>query len=274
MDRLGSGSGHAVDCGWSAWSRGRRISFVSFNNQLSVTWIFFLRKCFGLMEMCDTTTTRRPMDIDEQPEASTSTAHVEVKPDPDGPAEPEAKQEPTTQPDSDSDSDESDSDDPVLKTIPVYFTPALSKHTSLLCYPHKKPDTSTPFPLLPPSMRDVDHARQTLARAKPNVGRLEMSVPLEVQQGTESRRFNVDKAKHYRQGVDGRDLGASYEDVTKSSTKRRAALEGDVADEKPLERISMRGEAVPDQTNYCIGILKDGQRPMALTSCMITGLTL
>lgn len=157
------------------------------------------------------------------------------------------------------DSDDSDTeDDPVIRTIPVFFTPALSKQTSLLCYPHKKPDTSTAFPLLPPSLRDVDHARQILARSKPDVGRLELSVPLEVESGQHAQRFNLDKARTYRQGVDARDLGAAGADLTRTAAKRRAALEGDLEGEKPLERITFRGEVVPDQTNYCVGILKDG----------------
>lgn len=151
-------------------------------------------------------------------------------------------------------SDDSDDElDPVIKTIPVYFTPALAKQTSLLCYPHKKPDRSTPFPLLPPSLRDEHHARRILARSKPNVGRLEMSVPLEVDTGHSAQRFNIEKAKEYRQGVDARDLGATKED---KSRKRRN--DEDLENEKPLERITLRGEAVPDQTNYCVGILKDG----------------
>lgn len=198
------------------------------------------------------------MDIDS-PEAGPSQPR-EVKPE----VGEQAPEQPAAEVPEDPDlewSSDSDEDDPVLKTIPVYFTPALSKQTALLCYPHKKPDTSTPFPLLPPSLRDVDHARQILSRAKPDVGRLEMSVPLEVESGQNASRFNLDKAREYRLGVDGRDLGASGADIGRTAAKRRQALEGDLEGEKPLERITFRGEVVPDQTNYCVGILKDGKPP-------------
>lgn len=96
----------------------------------------------------------------------------------------------------DSESD-SDPDDPIVKTLPVFLTPNLSRSLALLQYPQRHSVHHTKHPLLPPSLRPDDNrpdtrtpAERVSARYKPRVGQLELSVPLEVAEGRLRHRYN------------------------------------------------------------------------------------
>jgi len=98
-----------------------------------------------------------------------------------------------------------------------------------------------------PSQRPLHDGLQPeipiLARTKPTVNRLQISVPLEVDQGrVDGGRFDLLLAAKLRRGVEANDLGRDKADAKKKN----------------------KGDVVPDQTNYCVGYLKDG---MAFSAC-------
>lgn len=173
------------------------------------------------------------------------------------------------------DSDEdSDPDDPVIKSIPVFLTPALADSLALIQYPHRPPAPHTVHPLLPPSLRpeDPEHddrpaSHKLSARYKSRVGQLELSVPLEVQAGLQEHRFNYTRAKNLGRGVSKSDLGPSGTGTNVSASSSAAAQNSNMMDDRgfargsdePLKRVSLVGETVPDQTWYACAVLKDSQ---------------
>jgi DNA-directed RNA polymerase-3 subunit RPC5 len=105
---------------------------------------------------------------------------------------------------------------------------------------------------------------------KPNVGQVEISVPLEVEEGSRQSRFSLEKAKTHGKGVKDSDLGSGSNTARKSRDRR-----GDEDDEeRVLSRMTLRGEVVPDQTNYCVALLKDGQAHLSLSLSSYTLLML
>lgn len=167
--------------------------------------------------------------------------------------------------------DNSDPDDPVIKTLPVFLTPALADSLALIQYPHRSPAPHTVHPLLPPSLRpeDPEHddrpaSQRVSARYKSKVGQLELSVPLEVKAGLEEHRFNYQRAKSLGRGVSKSDLGPSGSGTNVSanaSTSQNNKMMDDRGfargSEEPLKRVSMLGETIPDQTWYACAVLKD-----------------
>lgn len=171
------------------------------------------------------------------------------------------------------DSDEdSDPDDPIVSSLPVFLTPALTDTLALLQYPHRPPAHHTPHPLLPPSLRpqlDADHGRrQILARYKPRVGHLELSVPLEVQHGQAQKRYNERRARELGRGVQSSDLGesdgqsgrtANGAGASSSNKRRDTMLAYEEGNDTPLQRMTLSGESLPDQTWYAAAVVKDSE---------------
>lgn len=162
--------------------------------------------------------------------------------------------------DVDSDDSEDDTSNPCVKvsysallehqgiytatqTIPIFMAQALAPYATLLQYPHKAPEPDSSEPLLPPSLRDrKDHASRIHARSKPLVGRLELSVPLEIEEGRLEGRFNMERAS---------DMGMDAELRGGKSNSKDSDGGG-----MPLSKMTLRGEVVPDQTNYCLGVFQ------------------
>jgi len=167
--------------------------------------------------------------------------------------------------------DDSDPDDPVIKTLPVFLTPALADSLALIQYPHRPPAPHTVHPLLPPSLRpeDPEHddrpaSHKVSARYKSKVGQLELSVPLEVKAGLEEHRFNYQRAKSLGRGVSKSDLGPSGTGSNVSANASTSQNNNMMDDrgfargsEEPLKRVSLLGETIPDQTWYACAVLKD-----------------
>lgn len=166
--------------------------------------------------------------------------------------------------------DDSDPDDPVIKTLPVFLTPALANSLALIQYPDRPPAPHTVHPLLPPSLRPNDEhdtrpsTERISARYKPKVGQLELSVPLEVQKGIEEHRYNVARARALGRGVSKNDLGpdGTGTNVSKSSTQGNSMTDDrgfSRGNEEALKRMALTGETLPDQTWYACAVLKDSE---------------
>lgn len=177
--------------------------------------------------------------------------------------------------------DDSDPDDPVIKTLPVFLTPALADSLALIQYPYRPPAPHTVHPLLPPSLRpeDPEHddrpaSHKLSARYKPNVGQLELSIPLEVQTGMEEHRFNSQRARRLGRGVSKLDLGP-LGTGTNVSANATSNSNSNMLDDRGfargsdeiLKRISLLGETVPDQTWYACAVLKDSKLCNAQIIC-------
>lgn len=164
-------------------------------------------------------------------------------------------------------SDDEEDDDPILKTLPVYYTPHYLSSLTLLQYPDRQPRPETPHPLLPPSLRPdadprPDPARSKIsARYKPQSQHLEVEVPIE----RHPERWNDDDAKQYATGViEEKDKEAEREQAGKKKKRRGAEDEEErrrVQEEKEsrrLDKMTYSSISVPDVTNYLVGIVKDG----------------
>ena len=167
---------------------------------------------------------------------------------------------------------DSDPEDPIVSSLPVFLTPALSKHLALLQYPQRPPAFHTSYPLLPPSLRpadsrDVDHSRRPArerisARYKPKVGQLELSIPMEVREGKQKQRFNVDRSETLGRGQTDQDLGENGTPKPPpgpGGKNKKEVEEYMKGSEKPLERMTLAGEAIPDQTWYACALLRDSE---------------
>lgn len=236
--------------------------------------------------MVSTSALFRPISDDEDdapPVASTSTSRARLAPSsPDLDADGDATMASATVAENGEDDTaprevyedsepDSDPDDPLVSVLPVYLTPALSKHLALLQYPHRPPAYHTPYPLLPPSLRPdpenedmgIRSARDRIsARYKPKVGQLELSVPMEVREGKLKQRFNPERSEQLGQGQMDTDL---TENGTKVQPKAAQGAAGrkkkedvfEKGSDKPLERMTLSGEAIPDQTWYACALLRD-----------------
>lgn len=156
--------------------------------------------------------------------------------------------------------------DPVVKRLPVYYTPHYLNSLTLLQYPDRPPRPDTRHPLLPPSLRPDhdppprDPARSTLhAKYKPLTQHLEVKVPIERQRDM----YNDDKAKEFAQGVldDGKDEqgGKKRKKGKQAEDEDERQRREEEKDRRRLDSITYSSASVPDVTNYLVGIVKDGQ---------------
>ena len=168
---------------------------------------------------------------------------------------------------SDDSEPDSDPDDPVVRSLPVYLTPALASSLALLQYPHRPPGVHHSHPLLPPSLRPDDAleaedtrtaAERITARYKRDVGHLELSVPLEVQVGKQENRFNDERAKLLGRGQQETDLGENGSG--KKSSARSKPSRYEEGSSKTLHRVTLGGESMPDQTWYACAVVKDSEQ--------------
>lgn len=132
----------------------------------------------------------------------------------------------------------------------------------------KPPREETPHPLLAPSIRPTksdEHAQpyKITARHKPNSQHLEITIPVEPNQS----RWNQDKAQELGAGITEEISGADGKG--KAKARRKAKEEVKVAPAvKPLDRITYQSHAVPDATNYLVGVLENGNIALISLDCV------
>ena len=119
-------------------------------------------------------------------------------------------------------------------------------------------------PLHPPTLRPTNSNsyEPILARVKPKVQRLQLAIPLETSQGdVQGGRFSNEQAELFRRGLDVKDLG-SDKNAAEQKRQDRATKTGEFLNSddaiKRLSKITLKGQVVPDQTNYCVGHFVDG----------------
>jgi DNA-directed RNA polymerase III subunit RPC5 len=145
--------------------------------------------------------------------------------------------------------------DPVVARIPIHYTNHLKQSLHLYQYPLQ----SRPLEV-PPTASAA--GKVIKARYKPHVRRVEIAVPVDVRPDV----WNRDRAIAYGEGraeEDREDVGLG--DSGKGKGKQR---EGDVAEER-LSEVRLRGEKVPSQGDYMVGIMRDGQ--FLLLCCVRNG---
>lgn len=153
--------------------------------------------------------------------------------------------------DDDDDDDELDSD-PVLKTMPIYFTPCYNSSLTLLQYPDRPQRPLTHHPLLATSLTPDEDTPQTAritARFKQNSRHLEFQVPMEAHPD----RWNAEAGKKYGEAL-------PEEEVVVKKKKGGKKVEEPAADkvDKPLDRMVFSSLEVPDVTNYAAVVVKNG----------------
>lgn len=168
---------------------------------------------------------------------------------------------PIKQAESDSE-DSEDEDDPIVKRLPVYYTPHYLGSLTLLQFMDRQPLPQTVHPLLPPSLRPTaspapkpSQSRIT-ARYKPRSQHLEITVPTE----TLPERWNQEEAAVMGQGVVEEKAAEAV--VEKKRGKKKAIVQlGDDDDEEKriLDHLIYSSHVVPDATNYLVGVVKDSQ---------------
>ncbi|KAI5480852.1 DNA-directed RNA polymerase III subunit RPC5-like protein [Pseudohyphozyma bogoriensis] len=177
---------------------------------------------------------------------------------------PSSKKDTWTRPDSDDDMDSDGDDDPIVKRLPVYYTPHYLSSLTLLQYPDRPPRPNTHHPLLPPSLRPAgsgDPGAKISARYKPKSQHLEIEIPIE----RDPERWNEDDAKEFGRGMPEPE-GKGKEKEKKKGRQRKVTTEEEEEERKRLEeerearrldKIVLGSQAVPDVTNYLVGVVKD-----------------
>lgn len=166
------------------------------------------------------------------------------------------------------DDDDNDPDDPIVRRLPVYYTPHYLQSLALLQYPDRQPQPDSVHPLLPPALRPdwpSDTSRNVgklNAQYKPETQHLEVTVPME----THRDRWNEDRAKKYAEGViEEQDKEREREREKKGRRKRRDAAEDEMEqrykEEKELRRLDKMvyaSSTVPEVTSYLVGVVRNG----------------
>ena len=156
---------------------------------------------------------------------------------------------------------DSEEEDTILKRIPVYYTPHYLASLTLLQYPDRAPRPDTSHPLLPPALRPQAKpkpergAGEITARYKPRTQHLEITVPLENTQP----RWNHETAQKHGRGVLSENSMVKEEGKKGKGKKKQLDDDEDEEDAKPLNRMTYASHAVPDATNYLVGVIKNSQ---------------
>lgn len=157
--------------------------------------------------------------------------------------------------DSESESETGEELDPILKRLPVFYTPHYLSSLTLLSYPDRPPLPSTLHPLLPPALRPtgVNHApptsmkgRKISVKYKPRSQCLEMTLPLD-QGETCNPELSRNFGRAERTGIAGGPKGKGREEE----------------EERELEGMCYAATVVPDATNYLVGVVKNGSSPLS-----------
>lgn len=124
---------------------------------------------------------------------------------------------------------------------------------TLLQYPSKPYNPTTPHVLLPPSLRP-DSAPNTsngqiAAKFKPGVRHLNLEVPLETKLGTTEGRFSDERAREYAKGLPEKKCAVPG---------GRGNAFGRDEELDPIDKINLGSTFIPEQTNYLVGVLKTG----------------
>lgn len=180
---------------------------------------------------------------------------------------------------SDEDDDE-DEDDPIVRRLPVYYTPEYLQSLALLQYPDRQPQPDSVHPLLPPALRPdwpSDPSRgagRLVAQYKPETQHLEVTVPME----THHDRWNEEHAKRYATGIiDEKDKAREREKEKKGRRKRKDAAEDEdearyqeEKEKRRLDKMVYASSSVPDVTSYLVGVVRNGEPPASLTCALGT----
>lgn len=171
---------------------------------------------------------------------------------------------PPTGPGQDEDSDEDD--DPIVKRIPVFYTPRYLSSLTLLQYPDRPPRPNTQHPLLPPSLRPgadpaPDPARSRIAvRYKPKSQHLQLDIPIE----RDPERWSEIEAAKFAKGLpdkqrekEKKGRGRKAKKDEEAEVEERLRLQEEL-DAKRLDKMTFSSLTVPDVTNYLVGVVKDG----------------
>ncbi|GAA6050482.1 hypothetical protein JCM3770_002617 [Rhodotorula araucariae] len=177
-------------------------------------------------------------------------------------------------PDEDQGSSASDSDDedPIVRRLPVYYTPHYLESLCLLQYPDRPPHPDSAHPLLPPSLRPdwprdpSTSAGRLQAKYKPHSQHLELVLPIE----KHPDRWNEDDAQRYAAGlVEDRDRQREREhEAKKGKGRRRRKDNGAQEDEdeqryreekesRRLDKMVYASTGVPEVTSYLVGVVKN-----------------
>ncbi|GAA5850174.1 hypothetical protein JCM8547_001030 [Rhodosporidiobolus lusitaniae] len=164
----------------------------------------------------------------------------------------------------DSDDDE---EDPVVRRLPVYYTPEYLQSLCLLQYPDRPPHPDSAHPLLPPALRpDWANDKSPVvgklnAKFKPNTQHLEVTVPME----KHPERWNEENAKAFAAGVvEERDRERERQQEKKGRRKRKDAVDDEDEqryredkESRRLDKMVLASTGVPEVTSYLIGVVKN-----------------
>ncbi|GAA5832147.1 hypothetical protein JCM11251_004255 [Rhodosporidiobolus azoricus] len=190
---------------------------------------------------------------------------------PEGPVASTSRPKPKTEqpfqdPSLEDDSDE-DEDDPVVRRLPVYYSPHYLQSLCLLQYPDRPPHPESAHPLLPPALRPdwaadpSPNVGKLAAKYKPQTQHLEVTIPME----KHPERWNEDNAKTFAQGVvEERDREREKAQEKKGRRKRRDAADDEEEqrykedkEQRRLDKMVYASSGVPEVTSYLIGVMKN-----------------
>lgn len=166
--------------------------------------------------------------------------------------------------------EEEDDDDPVVRRLPVYYTPEYIQSLCLLQYPDRPPRPETHHPLLPPTLEpdwqndDSPAVGRLVAKYKPQTQHLEVTVPME----KDPERWNEDNAKRFATGViEDKDKEREKDAQKKGGRRKKRDPAEDEAEQRyreekearRLDKMVYASTGVPEVTSYLIGVVRNGE---------------
>ncbi|KAI8978124.1 DNA-directed RNA polymerase III subunit Rpc5 [Pilobolus umbonatus] len=135
-------------------------------------------------------------------------------------------------------------DDEVLAEYPVYLTNQLSKHLYVFQYPMR----SLPF---------SNKTGPSAARLKPHAKMVELDVPID----TRSTHYSTERGEDFAMGLNDQTIKTAYDKRMEEVEEERMGFnrQQKKKEEELLDKMTMTSVEIPNQTQYVVGVIRDGE---------------
>jgi hypothetical protein len=139
----------------------------------------------------------------------------------------------------------SEEEDEVLAEYPIYLSTELTKYLYMFQYPMR----STPF---------SSKTGPSAARLKPKAKMVELDIPLD----TRSTNYSTERGEDFAMGLNDKTIKTAYDRRMEEHEEELSmgnSYKAPKKEEELLDKMTMTSIDVPSQTQYVVGVIRDGK---------------